>query len=336
MYKKVLNRFIAGASVIGMTLAMVPSPSVQAADKGNEITEVVCDYMDGRENAVATGDVEALGDAAVIGIVNDEITHRQMLVENNIVVSDTSYQILDVDISDTMVTVTLTETMEYVTGGITEDVNVQHSLTIMYDEYGVAKVVSDEYAEEITGFESCSYISEDFQGKGLSVASLDTSDLCSEFVAVAEDEVGYLEKKSNANLDDFTANAGSGNYTKYGEWYGNNGQPWCAMFVSWCANQAEVPTTVIPKYQSCTTGMNTFIDAGRFNYSSTYGGSYTPKVGDIFFTGSSKTSSSHTGIVVAVSGSQITVVDGNWSDQVSRHTYKLTNSSLIGFASPNY
>lgn len=33
---------------------------------------------------------------------------------------------------------------------------------------------------------------------------------------------------------------------------------------------------------------------------------------------------------------QITVVDGNWSDKVSRHTYNLTDSSLIGFASPIY
>ena len=32
---------------------------------------------------------------------------------------------------------------------------------------------------------------------------------------VAEAEVGYLEKKSNAFLNDKTANAGSANYTKY-------------------------------------------------------------------------------------------------------------------------
>ena len=60
------------------------------------------------------------------------------------------------------------------------------------------------------------------------------------------------------------------------------------------------------------------------------------EVGDIFFTGTSTTSSSHTGIVVEVSSTQITVVDGNWSDKVSRHTYNLTDSSLIGFASPIY
>ena len=32
---------------------------------------------------------------------------------------------------------------------------------------------------------------------------------------IASNEVGYLEKNSNSNLDDKTTNAGSGNYTKY-------------------------------------------------------------------------------------------------------------------------
>lgn len=32
---------------------------------------------------------------------------------------------------------------------------------------------------------------------------------------IAETEIGYLEKKSNSQLDDKTANAGSNNYTKY-------------------------------------------------------------------------------------------------------------------------
>ena len=34
-------------------------------------------------------------------------------------------------------------------------------------------------------------------------------------IATAEAEIGYLEKKSNKDLDDKTANAGSSNYTKY-------------------------------------------------------------------------------------------------------------------------
>ena len=32
-------------------------------------------------------------------------------------------------------------------------------------------------------------------------------------IKVAESQIGYLEKKSNADLDSFTGNAGSNNYT---------------------------------------------------------------------------------------------------------------------------
>ena len=34
-------------------------------------------------------------------------------------------------------------------------------------------------------------------------------------IGIAEEEIGYLEKRSNSQLDSKTANAGSGNYTKY-------------------------------------------------------------------------------------------------------------------------
>ena len=59
-------------------------------------------------------------------------------------------------------------------------------------------------------------------------------------LSIAENEVGYLEKASNACLYDKTANAGSANYTKY--WAEikpeYQGQPWCACFVTWCFVQA--------------------------------------------------------------------------------------------------
>ena len=42
------------------------------------------------------------------------------------------------------------------------------------------------------------------------------ADTVDKVLSVAEAEVGYLEKKSNALLDDKTANAGYSNYTKYG------------------------------------------------------------------------------------------------------------------------
>jgi len=63
-----------------------------------------------------------------------------------------------------------------------------------------------------------------------------------EFVSIASGEVGYTE--------------GTGNITKYGEWYGLDGNPWCAMFVSWCANQAGILNSIVPKYALCSAGAN--------------------------------------------------------------------------------
>lgn len=59
-----------------------------------------------------------------------------------------------------------------------------------------------------------------------------------ELIEVARQEIGYLEKASNSKLDEKTANAGERNFTKYGEWYGGNGNYWCQQFVSWCAYMA--------------------------------------------------------------------------------------------------
>nr|DAV12948.1 MAG TPA: hypothetical protein [Caudoviricetes sp.] len=59
-----------------------------------------------------------------------------------------------------------------------------------------------------------------------------------ELIEVARQEIGYLEKASDAMLEEKTANAGMYNYTKYGHWYGQNGLYWCQQFVSWCAYQA--------------------------------------------------------------------------------------------------
>lgn len=66
------------------------------------------------------------------------------------------------------------------------------------------------------------------------------ADTCSaeQLIAIARSQVGYVEKKSNKDLEDFRANPGDGNYSKYGEWYGLNPAQWCAMFVSWCAYMA--------------------------------------------------------------------------------------------------
>ena len=64
----------------------------------------------------------------------------------------------------------------------------------------------------------------------------------SKVIEIALGEVGYLEKKSNSNLDSKTGNAGSNNYTKYARdldaipnFYNGkkNGYAWCDVWVDW-------------------------------------------------------------------------------------------------------
>ena len=59
-------------------------------------------------------------------------------------------------------------------------------------------------------------------------------------VAIAQKEIGYKE--------------GVNNDSKYGAWYGLNHESWCAMFVSWCFNQAGLSNLIAasPKgYANC-------------------------------------------------------------------------------------
>ena len=67
-------------------------------------------------------------------------------------------------------------------------------------------------------------------------------------VALARSQVGYHEKASNANLDDYTANSGSGNFTKYARDLGvGNGQPWCAYFVWWVLQSSGGDAKAYPR-----------------------------------------------------------------------------------------
>jgi hypothetical protein len=62
-------------------------------------------------------------------------------------------------------------------------------------------------------------------------------------------ELGYSESPANSNKQ------------KYGEWHGLNGFAWCAMFVSWCFDQADIPLGKIdgPKgYAGCQGAYNFF------------------------------------------------------------------------------
>ena len=158
-------------------------------------------------------------------------------------------------------------------------------------------------------------------------------------IKVAQDEVGYLEKKSNAQLDSKTANAGYNNYTKY--WRdikpSYQTEPWCAIFISWIFMKAfglAMAKKLLKHwpYVYCPAMKDYF----KLNAN--------PKVGDIvifYRSGEFK----HTGLVTKVKGDQFWTIEGNTSGAsgivangggVCVKSYY--NSQLPGtkFCTPNY
>ena len=131
---------------------------------------------------------------------------------------------------------------------------------------------------------------------------------------VAYNEIGTKGTKADGS--------GLGDYQKYGRWFGNNGEQWCAQFVSWCVKEAGVSTQIVPKAQACT-------DMQKSKYykkwdSSTLGNINKNDV--IFFCSNSGQVSHHVGIVYSVSGSRITLIEGNTgNDTVKKNTYTVEN-----------
>ena len=168
-----------------------------------------------------------------------------------------------------------------------------------------------------------------------------------QLVAIAEAEIGYHEKATNANLDSKTANSGKGNYTKYsrdlhkaGYYNGNKqGFDWCDQFADWCFYQLCGKNKDKAEYLECQTGkygagcgfsLKYYKAAGRLDK--------TPKVGDqIFFKYTNDNSTAdHTGIVVRVTDSHIETVEGNSGSEVKRKVYQLNDKTIIGYGHPRY
>lgn len=158
-------------------------------------------------------------------------------------------------------------------------------------------------------------------------------------IKTAQNEIGYLEKKTNAQLNSKTANAGYNNFTKYWRdiYPAYQTEPWCAAFVSWCFMKA-FGLTMAKK----------LLKHWPYVYCPTLGSLFTknanPKVGDIvifYRSGEFR----HTGLVTKVRGDKFWTIEGNTSGAsgivangggVCAKSYY--NSKLPGtkFCTPNY
>lgn len=114
-------------------------------------------------------------------------------------------------------------------------------------------------------------------------------------LAIAAREIGYKESPVGSNRN------------KFGVWYGMNDQPWCAMFVSYCFYQANLPLKISTSkgFAYCPYGVKWFREKGQLLK--------TPKIGDVvFFDWQNDGVSDHVGIVESVNtDGTITTIEGN-------------------------
>ena len=109
---------------------------------------------------------------------------------------------------------------------------------------------------------------------------------------LARAELGYRESPAGSNK------------TKYGAWYGLDGQPWCMMFLQWLFYQAGASSLLPVKTASCGTLMRAAQKAGLW-----VTGAYQP--GDLViydFPGGAATD--HCGIVESAADT-VTAIEGN-------------------------
>jgi peptidoglycan hydrolase-like protein with peptidoglycan-binding domain len=148
----------------------------------------------------------------------------------------------------------------------------------------------------------------------------------SEIIKVAESYLGYKESPPNSNR------------TLFGKWHGLDGNPWCAMFVSYVYHESgvtelrKVDPTNLPGFAYCPNGVKYFRQQNRFNK--------TPRIGSlVFFDWGNDGISDHVGIVVDIQGENIITIEGNTSagnqsngGEVQKRTRKMRD--IQGFGHP--
>lgn len=120
----------------------------------------------------------------------------------------------------------------------------------------------------------------------------------------------------------------------YWRWYGLSCRTeWCAIFVSWCADQCGyIDSGIIPKFAWVPDAVSWFEARGQWR-----SGGYTPVPGDIiFFDWDGDGRANHVGIVEHVENGVVHTVEGNSGDACRRKMYSINSSSILGYGLPMY
>ncbi|MBF2075026.1 MAG: CHAP domain-containing protein [Synechococcales cyanobacterium C42_A2020_086] len=148
----------------------------------------------------------------------------------------------------------------------------------------------------------------------------------SDVIRVAARQIGYVETSNNR--------------TKFGVWYGMDGQPWCAIFVSYCFYMAglPLPITTSKGFAYCPYGVDWFKSKGQWFKN--------PKVGDVVFydwyPGTVDSDAWHVGIVESINpDGSVVSIEGNTAvgnDSNGGKVMRRTRGTNVqyGFGRPAY
>lgn len=115
----------------------------------------------------------------------------------------------------------------------------------------------------------------------------------------------------------------------YWRWYGFSAHvDWCAVFVSWCADQAGLlDDGSVPKFAVCDDGIRWFIEKGRW-----FNRSIEPRPGMIiFFDWNVDGTSDHVGIVEKCEEGMIYTIEGNSNDVCMEKWYMVGDRAIMGY-----
>lgn len=124
---------------------------------------------------------------------------------------------------------------------------------------------------------------------------------------------------------------------KYWRWAGLDTRcEWCALFVSWCAEQTGLMGSgQIPYFSFVSDGVDWFEDKGRWiDGADVNSSNYDKKIYPgmiIFFDWEPDGKPNHVGIVTKVSDGYIYTVEGNKGDAVAEGTYSADSIYVFGF-----
>ncbi len=156
-----------------------------------------------------------------------------------------------------------------------------------------------------------------------------------DLLTIARSQLGYQESTRNYEvMEDGETIKG---YTRYGDWYGMPYGDWCAMFVSFCLNYADIPQDAVPYEANCPDWIEVLQDEEYELYR--LAGEYTPVPGDlIFFDWEEDGTADHVGIVTELvpateeEPAKIKTIEGNMGNQVAEQEYDMGDVIILGYA----